>query len=153
MPIGTPPYTPSQAPGAGRGPFSKPPGGAGARHVPTTSAGPTSRTTRRVPACTSWLALPRFKIPLYALPGMSEPRGRLAQCSVSLRAVLAASSAASSFWWVAAQALGFRSTGREHPLDSRPGPSGVGVAGSAWGYACGVGDDEVGFAASTNSGD
>ena len=54
---------------------------------------------------------------------------------------------------VAAQALGFRSTGRGHPLDSRPGPSGVGVAGSAWGYACGVGDDEVGFAASTNSGD
>ena len=54
---------------------------------------------------------------------------------------------------MAAQALGFRSTGREHPLDSRPGPSGVGVAGSAWGYACGVGDDEVGFAASTNSGD
>ena len=30
-------------------------------------------------------------MPLYALPGMSEPRGRLAQCSVSLRAVLAAS--------------------------------------------------------------
>ena len=28
---------------------------------------------------------------LYALPGMSEPRGRLAQCSVSLHAVLAAS--------------------------------------------------------------
>ena len=28
---------------------------------------------------------------IYALPGMSEPRGRLAQCSVSLRAVLAAS--------------------------------------------------------------
>ena len=54
---------------------------------------------------------------------------------------------------VAAQALGFRSTGREHPLDSRPGPCGVGVAGSAWGYACGVGDDEVGFAASANSGD
>ena len=54
---------------------------------------------------------------------------------------------------MAAQALGFRSTGRERPLDSRPGPSGVGVAGSAWGYACGVGDDGVGFAASTNSGD
>ena len=54
---------------------------------------------------------------------------------------------------MAAQALGFRSTGRGRPLDSRPGPSGVGVAGSAWGYACGVGDDEVGFAASTNSGD
>ena len=54
---------------------------------------------------------------------------------------------------MAAQALGFRSTGRGDPLDSRPGPSGVGVAGSAWGYACGVGDDEVGFAASTNSGD
>ena len=28
---------------------------------------------------------------IYALPGMSEPRGRLAQCSVSLHAVLAAS--------------------------------------------------------------
>ena len=54
---------------------------------------------------------------------------------------------------MAAQAHGVRSTGRGRPLDSRPGPSGVGVAGSAWGYACGVGDDEVGFAASTNSGD
>ena len=32
---------------------------------------------------------------------------------------------------VAAQALGFRSSGRGRPLHSRPGPSGVGVADSA----------------------
>ena len=32
---------------------------------------------------------------------------------------------------VAAQAIGFRSSGRGDPLHSRPGPSGVGVAGSA----------------------
>ena len=31
------------------------------------------------------------RLSIYALQGMSEPRGRLAQCSVSLRAVLAAS--------------------------------------------------------------
>ena len=35
--------------------------------------------------------LPAGADTIYALPGMSEPRGRLAQCSVSLRAVLAAS--------------------------------------------------------------
>ena len=35
--------------------------------------------------------LPAFADTLYALRGMSEPRGRLARCSVSLRAVLAAS--------------------------------------------------------------
>ena len=32
---------------------------------------------------------------------------------------------------VAAQAIGFRSSGRGGPLHSRPGPSGVGVADSA----------------------
>ena len=36
-------------------------------------------------------ALPAFADTIYALQGMSEPRGRLAQCSVSLHAVLAAS--------------------------------------------------------------
>ena len=35
-------------------------------------------------------------IPIYAVQGMSEPRGRLAQCSVSLHAVLAASLGAHS---------------------------------------------------------
>ena len=46
-----------------------------------------------VPPCMSLDVLPAFADTLYALPGMSEPRGRLAQCSVSLRAVLAASRA------------------------------------------------------------
>ena len=35
--------------------------------------------------------LPASADTIYAVSGMSEPRGRLAQCSVSLRAVLAAS--------------------------------------------------------------
>ena len=49
---------------------------------------------------------------------------------------------------MAAQALGFRSTGRGDPLDSRPGASGVGVDGSAWGYACGVEKARLGLTSS-----
>ena len=41
-------------------------------------------------------ALPAFADTIYAGQGMSEPRGRLAQCSVSLTAVLAASLGAHS---------------------------------------------------------
>ena len=47
----------------------------------------------KVPVCMvlSLDVLPAGADTLHALQGMSEPRGRLAQCSVSLRAVLAAS--------------------------------------------------------------
>ena len=47
----------------------------------TTAPGPVDRTS----------PLPHCPIAIYAVQGMSEPRGRLAQCSVSLHAVLAAS--------------------------------------------------------------
>ena len=65
------------------------PRGAGAK--PSSSPAKLWPAMRNEPPCMSLDVLPAFADTLHANTGMSEPRGRLARWSVSLRAVLAAS--------------------------------------------------------------
>ena len=60
-------------------------------YVPANVGRPAAAAKAPVCMVLSLDVLPAFADTIYALPGMSEPRGRLAQCSVSLREVLAAS--------------------------------------------------------------